>query len=215
MTNRYNKLLSYIRKTHGDETIVVDSSKSIDGLAILIENAGTLGISPTDILVILTIKDVRSFSASIMNKHDSKKSLISVVRSFNYWLGSNKRMLDYIKASNVNFSINLYEELCADPSGFINKQLARVGRMTQTGEIDIKKNTSHIAMGNKDFVMRNRERIKYDSRWYHDDLINFIYLFHRKARAFNKYIYALQRATGAQSMHPAAAPKARTADAQR
>lgn len=46
-------------------------------------------------------------------------------------------------------------------------------------------------MGNKNFVLRNSEKIKYDSRWYVDDQINTSYLIHQKARIFNKEIYSI------------------------
>jgi len=50
-------------------------------------------------------------------------------------------------------------------------------------------NSSHIVRGNKNFIMRNRKKIKYDSRWFIDDNINLVYQLHWKARALNKKFY--------------------------
>jgi hypothetical protein len=55
--------------------------------------------------------------------------------------------------------------------------------------LDILYGNSHIAVGNKDFIQRNRERIVYDSRWFENDAISLAYLIHQKARSFNKKIY--------------------------
>ena len=197
MISKYKRLFTYVRERLGEDAIIVDSSKSLDTLEMLVEGSNDLDILPTDIYVIFTIKDVRSFLVSMVNKHDTKKSLVSVYRGFNYWLGANKQILNYIDANNINASINLYEELCTDPSRFIDMQTARVGCIDQADEIDIRKNTSHIAMGNKNFILRNRNKIQYDSLWYNDDVINLVYLIHGKARAFNKYIYSLNRSENA------------------
>ena len=61
---KYQKLFSYIEKTQGEKTVIVDSSKSIATLKMLVENTSNLGISHNDIFVIFAIKDVRSFAAS-------------------------------------------------------------------------------------------------------------------------------------------------------
>lgn len=194
MIDKYKCLFSHVKDVYGDDAVVIDSSKSLETLEMLIDHYGSLDISLTDIFVVFTIKDVRSFSASIVNKSDSKRSLRSILRSFNYWNGANKNILDYLRNNKLNFSINLYEELCADPTAFVNKELARAGCAELVGGLDINKDYSHIAMGNKNFIMRNRNQIKYDSRWFYDDLINFSYLIHNKARRLNKNIYALYKA---------------------
>ena len=51
------------------------------------------------------------------------------------------------------------------------------------------KHRSHIAMGNKDFVVRNSSRIRYDFHWFLDDSIHLAYLIHNRARKFNKSLY--------------------------
>lgn len=190
MLSKYRKLFKHVRLAEGEEVAVVDSSKSLRTLEMLVEGHKDLNISLADILVIFTVKDVRSFAASMINKTNDKNSLVSVFHSFNYWLGANRMLLDFLEDSELNVSINLYEQLCNDPRGFIRKELSRLGYFVPD-EVDIKKNTSHIAMGNKNFIVQNRKRIAYDSRWYNDDKINLAYVLHRKARSFNKHIYSL------------------------
>jgi hypothetical protein len=186
---KYKELIDYIRSNFGEETAIIDSSKSLPVLKILINGHSDLKISLRDILVIFSIKDVRSFAASISKKSDSDKSLLSVFHNFNLWHGANIQFLDYLKSNRINFSINLYEKLCADATNFINNQFEKCG-FSPLEKIDVSHNSSHIAMGNKNFAMRNRAKIIYDSTWYNDDTINLMYLIHRKVRVFNKGLYS-------------------------
>lgn len=197
MIRKYKKLFSWIRQSQGEDSIIVDSSKSLSTLKMLLGNCSDLEISRSDILVIFTIKDVRSFVASRMNKNDAQRSFANIFRDFNYWLGANKGILDYINDNSIAACINLYENLCSDPINFFNSQLNRAGILEKHSDLDINENTSHIAMGNKNFVMRNRDQIIYDLRWIYDDKINLVYLAHTKARTFNKYLYSLLKSEGA------------------
>lgn len=191
---KYKELIDYIRSNFGEETAIVDSSKSLPVLKTLINGHSELKISIRDILVIFSIKDVRSFTASISKKSGSEKSFLSVFHNFNLWHGANKQFLDYLKSNCINFSINLYEKLCADAENFINNQFEKCG-FSSLEKIDVSHNSSHIAMGNKNFAMRNRAKIIYDSTWYNDDTINLMYLIHSKARAFNKRLYSFNQNT--------------------
>ena len=191
MLSKYKKLFSWVRESQGEDTIIVDSSKSLSTLQTLLGGSSDLDISLTDILVIFTIKDARSFVASRINKNGAQRTLVSIFREFNYWLGANKEILDYINRNSIDFYVNLYEDLCSNPIKFMNSQMNRAGILEKYSNLDINENTSHIAMGNKKFIMRNRNQIIYDSRWFCDDQINLVYLAHSKARAFNKYLYPI------------------------
>ena len=189
MLKKYKSLTEHIRSVIGEETVLIDSSKSLEVLRALIDGRSALDIPLCDISVVFNVKDVRSFVMSLESKSDVKRSFISVYRSFNLWLGANKQFLDYLKNSDINFSINLYERLCSDTEAFVATQLEK-HNLGLWETMDVSHNNSHIAMGNKNFVMRNRARIQYDSRWYHDDTINLVYLIHGKARTFNKWLYS-------------------------
>jgi len=187
---KYKVLIEHIRSNFGEQTVIIDSSKSLPVLKTLIDGHSELKISLKDILVIFSIKDVRSFTASMLKKSDFEKSFFSVFHIFNLWRGANKQFLDYLESKCINFSINLYEKLCSDAVNFINKQFEKCGYKLFE-DLDVSHNSSHIAMGNKNFVMRNRTKIIYDSTWYNDDTINLMYLIHSKARVFNKRLYSL------------------------
>ncbi|MGC5197281.1 hypothetical protein [Aphanothece microscopica] len=190
LVSKYKSLVTYVRATQGEDAIIVDSSKVVATLQMLSENFSEI-FMPHDVLrVIFSIKDVRSFSASMVSRPRGKRSLISVWRAFNYWLGANKIILRYLVSGRVDFRFSLYESLCFSPSDFLNEQLSALGLRQEEGELSISRSSSHIAMGNKNFLMRNRARIRYDSRWLCDDLINLVYLAHFRARAFNSYIHS-------------------------
>ncbi len=190
LVNKYRFLIDHIRNSVGEDVCIVDSSKSLNVLKTLIDNHSIINIPLENFLVIFNVKDVRSFVMSIMNKSDAVRSFSNVFRSFNLWVGKNIQFADYLENRNVNFSINLYERFCSDPDLFIGNQIENVG-LTLHKRLDVSHNNSHIAMGNKNFIMRNRSKVKYDFRWYNDELINFIYLIHRKARILNKKMYLL------------------------
>lgn len=70
----------------------------------------------------------------------------------------------------------------------VDEVLARFG-LSLPDALNVSHNRSHIAMGNKDFTMRNRKRIRYDKRWLLEDQVEAVYLLHKKARHFNKSLY--------------------------
>ncbi len=194
MIDKYQKLLMYVRERHGDDAMIIDSSKSLAGLEHAVKACANIGLSPCDVSVIYTVKDVRSFSASMLHKSGASKSMLAVFRSFNYWLGANKQFIEYFQAQNMGIQVNLYEALCADPSGFLDRALGSPGGAVSFGAPDISVSTSHIAMGNKDFLLRNRKHIEYDARWKKESRIKAMYLAHHNARSLNKFIQSLQRA---------------------
>lgn len=190
MPEKYRKLFLHVARTQGDDAVIVDSSKSLAALNVILDAGSDLGISSKDVFVIFTIKDVRSFVASMIRKQGASRSLISIYRCFNYWLGANKKILSSLRKMNVDIAINLYEELCANPAGFVSQQLNRAGLSEPMLLPDLRQATSHVAMGNKDFILRNSNHVRYDSRWFHDDLVNLVYLLHPSARSFNHHIHA-------------------------
>ena len=193
LAQKYKHLFQHIRTTYGDNLVVVDSSKSLDTLAMLLQQHEQMGFNATDIHVIYTLKDVRSFTASIINKQGQAKSLLSIVRCFNYWLKVNRAMLDFVETHTGPVSINLYEHLCADPDAFVRAQMAPLLPANGAAADPLTMSGAHIAMGNKDFVMRNIDRVRYDSRWYLNDRIHLVYLLHAAARQFNHRVHKVAR----------------------
>lgn len=188
LKDKYRKLLDHVRSTRGEDAVIVDSSKSVDSLKLLVEYHHDLGISLADILVVFTIKDARGFVTSMINKQEAKRSVVSVVQGFNYWTGANRGILAYLQSQGIDFRLNLYEHLCADPESYFRNQWSRAGLAIPVGGADMVATNSHIAMGNKNFVMRNRDRVEYDDRWTRDSLVKTVYRFHSKAKSFNALI---------------------------
>lgn len=194
LVEKYEALLSHIRSSVGEDAVIIDSSKSLLTFRILIENLPKFGIRREDILLVFTIKDVRSFAASVGRKSNQSRSILSLLRTFNWWLGENREYLNAFEKDRVHFLVNLYERLCSDPES-LSQNVARELNIRLAGDNDVRHNKSHIAMGNKNFVLRNRRRISYDFRWFTDDAISAAYLIHGRARAFNKRLYQLSQST--------------------
>lgn len=188
MKEKYLKMINFIATSYGQNTIIVDSSKRFNSLRMLSEHIEEMGIEKKNLYVIMVVKDVRSFAASIHSKKWARRSLVRYRRTFNWWYSEYKKLLDYIEKHEINFLPVLYEKFCNEPESHVNKVYKMLG-VPGVGRNELNHGNSHIAMGNKDFVMRNRERIRYDQRWFLEDGIGLVYMFSRKIRCFNKRLY--------------------------
>lgn len=185
---KYRRLIEHVRRKYGDDSAIIDSSKSLDTMKFLMDGAGELGLAGDDISAIAVIKDVRCFATSIKKKNGDRAGLVSHLRAFNWWLGTNRAMFDYFRDAGVRYQIVLYERLCLDPQGTLDRLLEGNGLHPKQA-IDLAHRRSHIAMGNKNFLERSRDGIRYDNRWFCEDGINLAYLIHRRARRFNNSLY--------------------------
>jgi hypothetical protein len=188
LVDKYSELVRHVKSGYPPGQIIVDSSKGAPSLHALLESADQIGIRRDDVSVVLAVKDVRNFTASIAKKAESARSLLAHWKTFNWWLGTNRRFLSYLEGAGISFDLVLYEELCADPDQVLGRVLKKLG-VDLNADIAVKHNRSHIAMGNKNFVMRNRDRIRYDYRWFLEDGVSLTYLLHGRARKFNKKLY--------------------------
>ena len=195
LTEKYKALFGHVRAAFGRDAVIVDSSKSLPVLNTLSQDPSEMGLVPEDIFMALTVKDVRSFAASMIRKKPTGGTkLLAVLRSFNLWLFQNRQFVDYLDShASMQHCVSLYEKLCQDTDGIINGLLERIG-LNALSNVDVSHNRSHIAMGNKNFTVRNKGRVSYDDAWYNDDAINLVYLLHRKARNLNKQIYGMSQA---------------------
>jgi hypothetical protein len=107
----------------------------------------------------------------------------------NWWRGANTSLLDFASGVTNDMHVVLYEKLCQEPDRVVDSILRQDG----SGNIDTRANAwdegSHIVMGNKDFLVRNRERIRYDDAWYRNDKIGLAYLLNASARRLNHRLY--------------------------
>ena len=188
LQTKYSRLIEYTRSEHGKFAVVIDSSKALEPLQALqrldVHSRGVPGMA-FGLRPVLAVKDARSFAASVARSTSRTASVIGHLRSFNRWLKVNRDLLAAISVpSAFGCSIVLYEELCRQPVQVLNSIMP--GRRQQ--ELSVAHNRSHIVMGNKDFLMRNRQAIVYDNSWFEQDAIAIAYALHGPARALNRRI---------------------------
>ncbi|MBZ0087665.1 MAG: sulfotransferase [Thermomonas sp.] len=187
---KYKILIDHIRSRHGDDSILVDSSKSIPAFESMLAGARAAGLKTEDCLLVHCVRDVRGFASSHASRRKERMSFVDLLRTFNLWLGSNREFDGLRERHGSEEGIVLYEKLCANPAAVLNPLLRKVGLTFDNSSGGGLAQESHIAMGNKAFTQRNRDRIKYDMRWFADDRIETAYLLHRSARSYNKLLYS-------------------------
>lgn len=165
----------------GSESVLVDSSKSLCDLETLYSDLPHLGISESDVLVVLCAKDPRGFVASIEKKEDERFSLLKSLQTLNYWAGEHQRFLRFLESSNLRFNVITYEKLCENPVDVIAESVSYLG-LEPLRELNLSHRASHIVLGNKGFTMRNRKEIRYDDSWTKKSIIKLAYVFHIRSR---------------------------------
>lgn len=178
---KYRQLFNYVIKKYSNDAVVVDSSKSLQTISMLCEQAEFFGLRDADIHIVFAVKDPREFAMSVIRKNQ-KKSLLSILRAFNWWYSTNQKIFDYCLERKHMVTISCYSELCNQPLEFL--ELVTKNANINHDVIDLTKNNSksHIAMGNKNFVLRNSDVIRYDDEWRSVWQIHFIAFVHFSAR---------------------------------
>ena len=154
LLDKYQRLVQHVRSNYPEKKIIIDSSKSCLCLQTLVDHCDEIGLKRDDILVVFSIKDVRSFAASMGNK-TANKSILSTLKAFNLWMNVNNSVFSYLKSQKLPHNVVLYEKLCADPRRYVEGILEQCG-VSFNEEVELNHNRSHIAMGNKQFILRNR-----------------------------------------------------------
>lgn len=203
LKEKYRLLMTNVKRRYGADIVVTDSSKTLVALQALREAWRELGEEQEQMVTVFTVKDVRCFTSSVQRKI-KKQDFLSAFRTMNWWTASNKKYMSKLNDTSAGTFINLYEQLCAHPLAQINAILEVVNE-TPLEKTDLPTFRSHIAMGNKNFLMRNRRDVRYDQKWFLEDTILLCYLLNRKANALNRMIYAAsasQRVSSAARQSP-------------
>ncbi len=189
ISEKYSALSDVIVSQFGDQTIMVDSSKSIRGFQNWLSCLPELSLDKKDIHLILAIKDARSFVASMIRKNSGKQSLKTLIQHFNYWLGANQHLAAFANDSGYEFRVSLYEQFCHQTDATL---LALANDFIDQEKLSLKLNhrNSHILIGNKSFILRNRQVIKYDDSWQSYRLLKSVYALHWRVKQFNEQNYA-------------------------
>lgn len=188
LIDKYERLIRYILERFPTIEMVVDSTKTRRTLELLINGFDRLFKTGSALQILLSVKDPRSFAASIRRKTE-ERSFLNTIRSMNWWYGENSAFLAKADVVEWELKVVLYEKLCVDTERVISRILEKRGSDLDTLQTASGVGGSHIVMGNKDFLTRNRERIRYDSAWFTDDVVNLAYLFHPKVRRLNHRLY--------------------------
>lgn len=181
---KYARLIKFVRARMPRSGVIVDSSKNLPTLKMLLAERDSIGLSPDDLHVVLAVKDVRGFAASIQKKNGRKSSLFSHLRTFNWWVSENRDFMACCEELGDRFQIVTYESMCRDPLGVARGVLGRCGLQPADLRTEEPHRASHLVMGNKEAI-RTRHKIRYDDRWRSSMLIRLAYTLHPAARRLN------------------------------
>jgi len=148
-----------------NEHVIVDSSKSLHLLAALRTAWARCGLSPEDLIVVVLAKDPRGFADSMGRKEGGTRSVISYARSMNWWTSAYSELLKQTQIAELSPMLLTYEQLCICTEAVVHRISGRMGCSVETKLGGVEHWQSHIALGNKNFVERNRSSIRYDESW--------------------------------------------------
>ena len=179
---KYRHLFRRICEFDPTIDIVVDSSKNLKTLLELDAHRETIGFS--EIHAVMVVKDPRAFVASIRRKASGNGNLFDIIRWYRWWYAANQQILETLEERGRPWSLLTYERLCNDAEALTSEIVRSVERDREPVLRDHAR--THVAMGNKNFVLRNSDRIAYDQAWFYDRTINFGFLTSPKLQRFIK-----------------------------
>lgn len=190
MREKYQLLFDHAKNEYSENVVLIDSSKNLDQINMILEQRAYLGLYDSAIKIVFSIKSAEEFAMSIARKN-STVSLFTVMQAFNWWFSINKNMLEFCEKNKECVTLSTYRNLCDQPSKLLNVIAKELGVNMQGDELLKSQSHSHIAMGNKNFALRNSHHITYDDRWRSVWQIRFVNLFHFRARRLYKKINGL------------------------
>ena len=189
---RYATLVDLFRNVIGPDVVVSDSSKYIGPLRRLIaalRDGELADIDPDDLLVVHLVKDVRAFATSMKYRHDLAPW--SLAGHFYKWYTANQKISTFLDDENIASVQVTYERLCFHTDAVLSRIFEAAGLVSseQTGDLSAAK--AHVGLGNP---MRTHDQkaqsIVYDSRWFHESLVQGLYYLLPGVRSYNKAIGA-------------------------
>lgn len=183
LAQRYDVFLSVVGSIYGKNTVVIDSSKSIQSMQALSQ------IKNAKVYVIHTVRDVRGWMLSIRKAERRKKELpwgkilekdfrfffLSYVRHnilrmiplwlANEWLLRNKRLLNHIKSNQFPVLKTSYEELVFNTDSTVQKITDFLSLSSEEETIPCNKKT-HVIRGNRTaFNSSPQDSLYYEPSW--------------------------------------------------
>jgi hypothetical protein len=185
---RYATLIDLLHSVVGPEVVVSDSSKYIGPLRHLItalRDGDLVGIDPNRLLVVHLVKDVRAFATSMKYRHDLTSW--SLPKRFYKWYTANQKISTFLDDENVVSVQVTYEQLCFRPEAVLSRIFDAAGLVPSEQTGDLSAARAHVGLGNP---MRTHDKkaqsIVYDSRWFHEPLVQCLYYLLPGVRSYNE-----------------------------
>jgi len=167
---KYNCLMDVIHEVYGDNKIIIDSSKELKALQLLIGN------QVQDIRIIYLIKDIRSLVFSENNRKTSQAKMDKdgwkrfyrtlTIRNAYRWYRRNKMIKEFLQEKKFSYFQLGYEELCFQPEEMLKKICDFIEISYEENMLIPANSESHIIRGNEmRFNKENLQKIRYDTRW--------------------------------------------------
>ena len=162
---KYNIVFDVFKDKYGPWCELVDSSKYIKHLRMLLKNR------EQDLKVLYIIKDVRNYTISQID--NAKKKGIYTKRahnphqlSWNWYLG-NKRIQHFLSKHRLKSLQIGYEELCLYPYMMMSKICDFLEVPLELSMLKIAKSGSHAVLGNRMRTQEKKHILRYDNRWFY------------------------------------------------
>lgn len=171
---KYQIVLKHFQDLYGEDKFAVDTSKGERHLEL---------ISKDDVLdpnVFFLIRDVRSYANSQQsnalkqNRKGIKKLKSKAWFQFLKWYFNNKKRLKALRKSNIPYIKVGYEEFCFN-TDLVLAKLCKFAKISEDLENStIQDSTHHILYGNRMRLDKSKQQsIKYDSKWFENNSLNF------------------------------------------
>lgn len=181
----YKKLLEITHSVTGAK-MISDSSKRLSTLKHLFGSLDEIGLDKNRLKVIHLVKDVRSFTASVL--HD-KKLKDSTRQSFRKWKTGNRKIESFLNKNNIAHLRVGYEELTLSTEFSMGRISEFLGFDPDQVVTELNGKNAHIAFGNH-MRFSQADKIVYDYRWFNNGKIHFQYTLSPGIRHLNtKWVY--------------------------
>ncbi len=155
---KYEIITKTFSSTFEQDTLLVDSSKSIPHLQFLLQN-------DYNVKVLFLIKDVRNYTISVIDKANKTNEKKSAFQTTGIWYHINKNILKFLYSKKVDFCQIGYEEICLYPDLALNKIYDFLNLKFSDELINLNSSKSHIVTGNRMRNQKEKKIIRYDNRW--------------------------------------------------
>ena len=162
---RYEMALEVFAAVFGSDRIPVDSSKHVEPLDDLAR------LPALDLKVLHLMKDVRSLTMSFIdNARRDKKSArpgsFLAIQYFLRWWRENGKIDNAVARHHLPALRAGYEEMCLAPEIILAAISAFLEIPAEVGSLDFSESASHLIVGNRMREQAEKQRLRYDHRWF-------------------------------------------------